>query len=324
MDKTEELGHVQAVYGEARRFELLSRESPDFGCRRDGRAILGVEVSEIFSDESDARLRKVEGYVEDLLSGGEFLHKDDSKALKVGVTTIIDPNGVVKAEVMGIMQQVPPFPRRVDLLYQLIKQKTRDLEGYAKRWPAVDLIVADQSGLFGFNEYREFFGPFSYFVDREPIARSKFREIYVLTRGKGEPVVIPLRLNLFAEDAFVFEELLFEELKPDEVNESQQTFQAIAHCLSAQGYGAFHAVTVDGSPGIVVGAYLYLYTSEGKVIRDYRTIPDEMPNGIALQKFAKGLHGAALALANRVVRRRPELTGCVPLYFPKAQTGQGG
>ena len=198
----------------------------------------------------------------------------------------------------------------------LIKRKTWDLESYVKRWPAVDLVIADGSRLFGFNEYHEFFRPFSHFADRELLIRSKFWEIYLLVRSKDERVVIPLKLNLFAEDAFVFEELLYEE-GGEQVGEAQQMFQVLAYCLSESGYGALHAVTVDGCMGIAVAAYLYLYSPEGKVVRDYITIPDEMPTGVVLQKLAKRLHGALLDLANKVVRRRPELTCCVALYFPK-------
>ena len=116
MDKTEELRHVQAVYGENRVFDPVSLEPPDFAYRRAGRVILGVEVSEIFSSESDARLQKVEGYALDLLDGGEFLHKDDSRTLNVARVTIMNKDGVAKAEVMAIMQEIPAFPRRVALL----------------------------------------------------------------------------------------------------------------------------------------------------------------------------------------------------------------
>jgi hypothetical protein len=322
MDKTEELKHVHAVYGAGRVFDPVTRDPPDFASRRNGRLTLGVEVSELFANESDARLKKVSGYALDLLAGGDYLHKDDRAHLKVAPATIMDKDGVVKAEVMAIMQQVPAFPLRVALLCELVRGKTRALENYAKRWLAVDLVVADMSNLFTFNEYKEFFQPFSHFVDRELLTRSKFREIYMLVSSKEQRLVIPVKLNLFAEDAFILEELISQECGAEQGGESRDVFRMLCYCLAATGYGAFHAVTVDGCTGFAVGAHLYLYGSESKVVRDYTTIPEQLPIGVPMHKLARGLEGTDLAIAQRVLGRRRELTCSVALCYP-AKSGAG-
>lgn len=316
MDKAQELQHVLAVYGDRLPFDPVAKEPPDFSYRRNGRTVLGVEVSELFSSESHARLRRVDGYSLSLIDGGEFIHRDDPEVLKVAPFELMGPDGTLKGRATGILMELPPFPRRVELLGDLIKRKEVDLAAYAKRWPRVDLVIEDGSSLFAFQEFSHFFGPFSRCVDREMLIRSRFREIFLLTYEKGQRVQLPLRLNLFAEDAFVIESLLVEERQDDSAEDRQHSFRILAHCLSELGYGSLHAVTVDGCIGIVAGAHLYLYTPTGKAIRDYVTIPDEIPKGKPLRKVAGHLESPDAGVARTVLQRRPELGCSVRLCFP--------
>jgi hypothetical protein len=80
MDKAQEFQHVLAIYGNGRTFDPVLKDPPDFSYRRDGRTVLGVEVTELFSSESDARLKKVGGYWLSLIDGGDFIHKEDRES----------------------------------------------------------------------------------------------------------------------------------------------------------------------------------------------------------------------------------------------------
>ena len=99
----------------------------------------------------------------------------------------------------------------MELLGDLVRRKEADLAHYAKRWQAVDLVVEDGPSLFDFQEFAHFFQQFLRWVVRAMLIRSRFREIFLLTHENGASVKLPLRLNLFAEDAFVLESLLAEE-----------------------------------------------------------------------------------------------------------------
>jgi hypothetical protein len=215
------------------------------------------------------------------------------------------------------VQEIPPIPRRVELLGELIARKEATLAEYVRRWPAVDLVVADGSRLFRFQDFKQFFAPFSLYADREKFARSKFREIFLLTFEKDERVTVPLRLNLFVEDALVLESLILEELEDDRNEDGSRLFRILAHCLSELGYGNLQAVTVeDGLAGIVAGAHLYLFTPSGKIIRRYVAIPHQMPAGNVLRKAAGRLEGPDVNVARTILGRRPELCCDVRFCFP--------
>ena len=98
------------MYDDRLVFDEVAREPPDFSYRRDGRNILGVEVSELLASDADARLRRIDGYSLSLIEGGEFIHKDDREVLKVARFELRGPDGTLKGRSTGILMQAPPFP----------------------------------------------------------------------------------------------------------------------------------------------------------------------------------------------------------------------
>lgn len=54
------------------------------------RPTFGVEITELFEDGSSARLVKIPDYMQRLWDGGEPVHKDDVKGIKVVTVQITD------------------------------------------------------------------------------------------------------------------------------------------------------------------------------------------------------------------------------------------
>src|SRR4051812_49232933 len=83
-NKDRERKTLRMVYDEAD-FELIQEfEKPDFLLRRSSEEpIFGVEVTDFYYSESEARLENIDKYFAELLAGRPHRHKDDIASLKV-------------------------------------------------------------------------------------------------------------------------------------------------------------------------------------------------------------------------------------------------
>jgi hypothetical protein len=78
------------VYGDRRLIEVRECENPDFLARH-GCALpwFGVEVTEYFQSETDARIDRIPGYIASRLTGGNVRHKQDVGPLEVKKADIV-------------------------------------------------------------------------------------------------------------------------------------------------------------------------------------------------------------------------------------------
>lgn len=91
----------------------------------------GVEVTEFYDTESDARARNHPTYVSDLLAGGGHMHKDDVSVLSVARVSIQGPDGVVKqTDVSAILRELPTYDDKAKQLAAAIAKKDEDVATY--------------------------------------------------------------------------------------------------------------------------------------------------------------------------------------------------
>jgi hypothetical protein len=89
MSKNIERRIFDQVYGKTPGWTVRPHESPDFLCRRSDIVILGVEVTEYFHSESDARLQRIPGYAKELLGVRRYRHSNDKNSLRVEKITYL-------------------------------------------------------------------------------------------------------------------------------------------------------------------------------------------------------------------------------------------
>ena len=213
MDKQLEQKIFKYVYGRYDGWHVSHSESPDFICIKNNIPVLGSEVTELYLSECDARLKNIKNYTLDLLNGGKFRHKDDKKLIRIEKVKYIRRGEDDGPFINAIINEIPKIDKRVELLTKAIRIKESKVKTYLKSCPRVDLLVHDSSGLFHFERYQDLFFSLSHFINRNEIISSKFREIYLITSkyegfSKHSIVIVPLKLNLFAEDITLLEELL--------------------------------------------------------------------------------------------------------------------
>src|ERR1700737_4615489 len=85
MNKAErEWATLRLVYDDQEFASDAHSDSPDFLLRHPSSDMqFGVEVTELYETESDARARFHESYIDDLLAGAPPMHRDDAEVLAV-------------------------------------------------------------------------------------------------------------------------------------------------------------------------------------------------------------------------------------------------
>lgn len=316
MDKPLELKLFRYIYGQPSNWGIIPSESPDFICSRNNEPILGVEVTELYHNESDARLKNINGYVLRLLSNGDYLHKDDKKNIRVERIKYTKKGEEDGREINAIIHEPYSFNEKTALLTKAIKNKEERIDVYLCSCSEVDLIINDASKIFRFDEFENFFFPFSRLIEACVIINSQFREIFLVTNQKGHsPVRIPLKLNLFAQDISIFENLIRNSPIHKKACDSKQVFKILFYCLYESGYKKISVVTNDGCIGLTIGCHQYLYSKVGKDIRDYSTIPKQLPKGQLLGELIKEIGESEKQIAKGILEERANYRSCLKLFF---------
>jgi len=302
------------IYGNCENWNVVPAESPDFVCVRNNKTVLGVEITELYPNESDARLEKVSGYCLDLLDGKEVIHKDDKKNLRVERITYFKKDKSDGREINAIIHEGISFGKKVSRFQEVVNRKEKKTNSYLSSCPIVDLIVNDASYMFRFDNYKDFVIPFSMLIDKATIIESGFREIYIITLHKNNKIVwIPLKLNLFAQEIYIYEKLVADLGKPKD--DIKKFLNILLFCLYKSGFGSIPIIIENGNIGFFVGNSEYLYTKAGKIIREYSTLPESVPSGKVLKEAIKKISDFEKEAANELIKEKQKWKCHVELFF---------
>ena len=91
-------------------------------------------------------------------------------------------------------------------------------------------------------------------------------------------------------------------------------FRVLFCCLYKSGYQSVTVTSCDGCIGLVAGSSLYLYSNDGKVIRDYTTIPGQLPMGKSISDIVSEMSEAEKEVADDIIRDRAKCRCCINLF----------
>ena len=322
VNKDDERRAFDLAYRSHDQWTITPGESPDFICLRHGQPILGVEVTELWQHETDARLSKIGGYFDSLLDGGEVAHKDDRYVAKVETIQLLPRDSLDPiAEIPAIMRKHPSPAERAKLLDAALAGKEKRVSGYLSRCGHVDLLIDDRSMLFWFSEFELLIRPISSDPVRERVTRSEFREVFLLTYAEGGGRVrIPLKASLLMEDLGVLEDLLSEEapeLSEQLYSVTRSSPVAVSVLIAAVGHLGHvlpAACVEDGRLGISIGCVTLHWTSQGKVVRDYTCMPEQ----VAFAPDRLSSSSDVDRIARRIAERRSAYHATISFAFPVA------
>lgn len=263
-------------------------ERPDFAlARANNETPFGVEITQLFPNESHARLNLVHGYHHRLWSGGTHLHKSDVKALQSMTVDIRDKYGNVKQTgVPVILTETPGLDAFRAKLCDAISEKTA--KGYSvEKLTHLNLIILDWFNLP--------FDPTGFLTDRffddevrASLRDSPFREVFLLiastieaeesgTDEAGHPYhVIQLQQLLAMERVYVTGHVIDEEHRGRMSDVTHLNELVIDHVSRVQGYGK--PVEREGRLMLRYGCSTLEIGDQGMQVLDHQDFPvDDFP-----------------------------------------------
>lgn len=187
-------------------------DRPDFFVYSHGpdKPAFGVEITEVYDDESNARLQNIEGYFEDLIAGKPHRHRDDVETLKVETIQLRSKEGVLRDPITVVLQDVSTKPDLPTLIAGRIRDKDARAADYERNLSHINLVILDRTDRLATppNLDEEF--PITTFLSpdlRTALSDSSFHEVHLVARDKeGGEVVRGLRSLTMVEAAYMFVE----------------------------------------------------------------------------------------------------------------------
>ncbi|MFO6419117.1 hypothetical protein ACLBKS_02815 [Hylemonella sp. W303a] len=301
MQKAEERLQLQRVFG-SDATSAQDFERPDFLLKTPDNSLLGIEVTNLYSSESDAKLKRLPGYSDSLLSRSRPVHQADMRTLRVDELTILNADGSIVDKVTGIVQKFRSPAETMNLLLQRIAEKESKFPEYQQSCNEADLIITDQSHLFHHESGERFYKIFQPLFPRKRLIASPFREIHLVTTTTFQKGIrIPLIANVFIADCLAYEHLLLPEL--DEGRPSNEILQLLAACLWQDGYTRVRVSSEGASTGFHCGAWELFYGEDVKAFRDW-VIPHISYPGKKLKEVVNGISVELLDRAKKLTEER--------------------
>ena len=319
MNKSHELLQLQKVFGFFAAEHATKSERPDFIIEISKAMKLGVEVTSIYKNNIDAKLRNVPDYQSSLLEGNGTIHRNDRGNFDLDDIEIIDQDGNHVAKAKAIIQQVPTMKERIDSLFSVIRVKEDKVNEYLKRCEYVDLIIKDESNLFLHKSHGQFHESFHKLASKIELLSSNFREIYlVTTTNDNQEVFYPLRANFFVSDCFAYVSLITS--KRNSIS-FKELFELLSACLLLEGYTGIKTSLRDSVVSFFAGAWEMRYSIEGHVIRDWRLVVERY-NGELIETANARNQPNIIKKAKRLVAKRALLYSAAEVRFPVEQADE--
>lgn len=206
MKAERERAALDQVYG-AHEFKSLHHgDRPDFVLRyRGADSAFGVEVTELYETEADARAELHPGYIGELLAGGRHMHKHDASVLKVEKVQLQDEDGKLKAaDLPAIIREKPSADEHAHSIAQILRRKTEQATGYRQDLSHVNLLIVDRLGA---QRWRGDTYPTNQLLVpdlKEALVASPFREVFLVSTDNDWRVYRPLQMLLLIESFELF------------------------------------------------------------------------------------------------------------------------
>ena len=272
MDKRAEKLALCKVFG-PRATRAVESERPDFIIQNET-FTHGIEITELYASVIDAKLQNVPSYTTGLLEDTKTIHRKDRDILRVESITIEHKDGSGKIEnIRALFQRNPTHVEKFTLLAEKVAEKSTKHKDYLSNCDFVDLIVWDRSYLFGGENDTQLLTA-QLAENREFLARTPFREIFVLGRTPDPPnhFYYPIRGNVFLIDALLLDHAFLE--SGGDVDDPQR-LTTLARCLQEIG----HTVSYEKPPSesIHVPGWQLLLKGLDLTLRNWTDLPDLQP-----------------------------------------------
>jgi len=181
-------------------------DRPDFVLRHHGADRgFGVEITELYETQADARAELHPAYIADLLAGRPHMHKDDVSLLKVEKVQLHDKDGNLKAaDLPAIIRKKPPIDKHARAIVALLRRKTEQAVGYRQDLTHINLLILDRLGAQ--RRPGDSYSTSDLLVAdlKEALIASPFREVFLVSTDHDWRVYRPLQMLHLLESFELF------------------------------------------------------------------------------------------------------------------------
>ena len=313
MDKNAERNIVEMVFGGDSSIKIEDSEKPDFVCVAETGIEFGAEVTDFYLSESEARLHHIPNYAKDLLNAKAYRHKDDKQKIRVDKIIYRSSKTGEEREILAIIGEEHTIDDVISRIRSAVKSKTEKIAGYST--DIVDLIIRDVGSRAGFESLEKLIHSIRRTDASDAILDTGFREIYLLTKQKGDWVCVPLRANLFVAEVLKFQRLFKEYHGPSftTLTIGDYMIELARHLVNRIGVIKFD-VPKNNQPRLIFGSVAVGYgeNQELKIVdisvnnvTDHEVIDFDSEGDSGLQEFVEAEIGSIFA--------------CAPILFPARQ-----
>ncbi|MDR7130630.1 hypothetical protein J2X69_002986 [Algoriphagus sp. 4150] len=202
-----ELKIFNMVYGNKNDLIAMPKDKPDIWVDNLKGENFGVEITELYKDQSEARLNNVKGYLNKIINLQEYIHKHDKENLKKVNISYYDKSRKEEVNIPSVLTKAAGFEEYFKLVELSIIEKSSKSKQYNKNLNYHNLIIHDNtSGLkFESNTVINFFSKNSI---SEAILGSSFEEIYLITFCGQDEYVLPLKRGLYIYNIYLFDHVV--------------------------------------------------------------------------------------------------------------------
>lgn len=197
---------LDLVYKDQSKLTVIHKDKPDFIIKNENGDEFGVEVTELYNNDSDARLKNIPNYTKELIDTKKYRHKHDKKILRVEKISINKLDGEI-VETTAIIQESAKLSEYLKQISEKIDAKTHSKKEYTTNLLHINLIIKDNSDVFLQTDAKDFFDLF--FTDEliKSVMQTDFKEIFLITRFKEGQLVQRLKIVLLGSRIFLFHEI---------------------------------------------------------------------------------------------------------------------
>jgi hypothetical protein len=274
------------VYADRSFDEIKESENPDFLVRYfPNMSFFGVEVTEYYLTETNARIDNITGYSGELLNGNDFKHKDDGKVLKVTEIDFIDEHDIIRAKnVPAIKQEMPPLSKCAYDIAGRIISKAGLINNSQQNLTHTNLIIKDCTGLLRLIDKKNFYNIFFIPELINAISTVPFREIFLVTILQDENVYIPLKMLHLLAEALLFDGVIKQNGYEDKIPKEICYVELFAAYLNSNvTYGVLVHRDADNTEVIFGDSGLLINSDCSFIVRmhwDYTIYPNAIPPNI--------------------------------------------
>jgi hypothetical protein len=264
---------LDEVYADRTFYEIehLTNKSPDFLIRPHPRTErFGVEITEFYLTEGEARLQLIEGYRTDLLDGGDVRHKDDYHHFEVAKVDIVTKEGEIHASnAPMITRSVPHRYELARMIAAVIADKEKVHDAAPKDLSHINLIIRDRHGVLRHRPSKEFcmllYPPYL----REAVFGSRFREVYFISRFKEGDSYVPLKMVLTLMKMHAVYDCVVASKGADPFADANAFMRWFAFYLSTITAGGVRISEETGDVEVLYGNIGIILAESGTKIRHY-------------------------------------------------------